>query len=253
MLFRIALHRISAFLSHYLQFSAPSFSFEFRFNSYINLLPFLNRRLAIHHSEKMALGGMAIDFLRGCQYEAGFDFVYKGTDDEMKDARISLPSSKQFIDDGYVELLDDEILLIAVFQERIKGVRLVKHDFVVMQTVNGAYSIDRFVNETILRYAEDTETLLRNGPSGKREGCKMISQLKKGKGTVADVVLMMHDEGLSSKSYNLLFNNCKTTAWAVFDKFQDKAKSMTQKVKKTISTGFFESCRRINRFVTMSF
>ena len=204
----------------------------------------------------MALWEMASDFLLGYQYESRFDYVYNlNFDDPMGSSNgsfISLPSSKQFIEDKYVELLDEEILLIAVFHERIRGVRMVKHAFVVMQTANGAYSIDRLDDGTVLRRADEAETLLRYGPSGKRDGCKLASKVEKGNGTVADVVMMMHDEGLSSESYNLVFNNCQTTAWAVFDKFRVKAKSVAQKVKQSIRTGIFESFRRISRLVATS-
>ena len=193
---------------------------------------------------------MVTGFLGGKEYPTRFRFYSNVSEDRPLDTTdfSKVTYSKIFVK-HYMHHLKDEkpIERIAVYEESIKGIPLVKHAFVVIETENAAFCIDRHDTETYLRKAKDAESLITVGPGGPRD-YKRVTKVEKGKGTIAEVVQMMYDEGLSSKSYNLATNNCQTTAWAVFNSFHETAKVVTQK-----ATGLVDSFRRISRLVNVSF
>jgi hypothetical protein len=119
------------------------------------------------------------------------------------------------------ELTNAVIKRISVYKE-CGGPALMAHALVLMEASDGFWCLERYCHVTHLRHAKSAASVIDYSPSymlTKRQ-CEVKTEHVAATGTVADVVQMIYDEGLSSQSYDLRNNNCRTMADKVFSTFK---------------------------------
>ena len=96
------------------------------------------------------------------------------------------------------------------------------HAFAVIQTKNWFYSVDKYCSHVGLQRSRFIEHVrdCEGRELRLNVNAKLILEVKSapGKGTMGDLVRSIHDEGIVSKEYHFLTENCKHTAACIFNK-----------------------------------
>ena len=120
--------------------------------------------------------------------------------------------------------IGDEVKKISVFRVGHQANSRAFHAFVVFQTGNYCYSIERFSGGICMQRSKKIEEVCCSFSSWQYGGLQETEWIN-GKGTVGDVIrTLISEENVLSETFNIFTRNCQCFAALVFQKFNSDGK-----------------------------
>lgn len=125
--------------------------------------------------------------------------------------------SECFAELDVLPTLNDKVTKIAVFRDGKTNDRT-SHVFVVFQTDNYFYSVERWPDGIVIQSSKDIEDVTFSLYGNKRKGYILETEWVDGEGTVNEVVKFI-EKTILLKTYHFFLRNCQTFAALIFKKF----------------------------------